>query len=293
MPDDIATLTTERLKAWSDGLVQVLDNISGASAPVRMCAAIGEIVPIDFSSVFVLRRNSAPIQILDDLPKGSETVAYVEGPYLLDPVYDSFLKGTLPACGRLEDICPDDFFESDYFLKYWRDINIVSEFCINTHCDDDTVVHFSLSRVAGSQAFSATEIELMTAIGAVVISTMQKFWQESEASYVGSGADADSFHEHLKFVLDNFGTSILTAREIDVMQLTMRGYSDKLSARELDISPGTVRNHKKSIFSKLQVSSQGQVFGLFLDVLQLPASGDIGPDPLATLLEQRAQAASI
>jgi DNA-binding CsgD family transcriptional regulator len=87
--------------------------------------------------------------------------------------------------------------------------------------------------------------------------------------------------------MDNFGCSILTAREMDIMQLTMRGYSDKLSARELDITPGTVRNHKKSIFNKLQVSSQGQVFGLLLDALQLPADKALGPDPLATLLENR------
>jgi DNA-binding CsgD family transcriptional regulator len=87
--------------------------------------------------------------------------------------------------------------------------------------------------------------------------------------------------------MDNFGCSLLTAREMDIMQLTMRGYSDKLSARQLDITPGTVRNHKKSIFNKLHVSSQGQVFGLLLDALQMPESDVLGEDPLAVLLDNR------
>jgi DNA-binding CsgD family transcriptional regulator len=130
-------------------------------------------------------------------------------------------------------------------------------------------------------------MDLLTAISPAVVSAMRCFWEASRAGFERDASTADSFHAHLRFVMDNFGCSILTAREMDVMQLTMRGYSDKLLARELGITPGTVRNHKKSIFSKLQVSSQGQVFGLLLDALQLPADAAIGPDPLATLLESR------
>ena len=69
----------------------------------------------------------------------------------------------------------------------------------------------------------------------------------------------------------------MTSRELEIVRLTMRGCSDKLAARELDITPSTVRNHKKSIFTKLQVSSQGQVFALFLDALKIPAREFEGP----------------
>jgi DNA-binding CsgD family transcriptional regulator len=101
--------------------------------------------------------------------------------------------------------------------------------------------------------------------------------------------DADAFHARLGTVFETFGRSLLTAREKQIVDLTLKGYSDKLTARELDITPATVRNHKKSIFGKLCVGSQGQLFGLFLDVLQLPASEDVGPDPLASLLEKRSR----
>ncbi len=280
-------LNTNELRSWSDSLARVIETIDEASTPRRLCTAIGELVPVDFSGVFVLRRHSAPIAVLDDIPPGAEAVSYLESLYLLDPVYDHFLRGTLPACTLLDDICPDDFFESDYFHKYWSNVNIVSEFSINTHYDEDTVVHVPLSRITGSEPFSAEDMEKLTAISPVVVATMRRFWESQRAAFESGATEADSFHAHLRFVMDNFGCSLLTAREMDIMQLTMRGYSDKLSARELDITPGTVRNHKKSIFSKLHVSSQGQVFGLLLDALQLPADAAIGPDPLATLLEQR------
>lgn len=280
-------LNTDKLKAWSEGLARVIETIDEASTPRRLCGALGNLVPVDFSGVFVLRRHSAPIAILDDIPPGTEAVSYLESLYLLDPVYDHFLRGTLPTCTLLDDICPDDFFESDYFLNYWSNVNIVSEFSINTYYDDDTVIHIPLSRIEGSEAFSAEDMDILTAASPAVVATAHRFWGAHRAGFESGAARADSFHIHLRFVMDNFGCSLLTAREMDIMQLTMRGYSDKLSARELDITPGTVRNHKKSIFSKLQVSSQGQVFGLLLDALQLPASDVIGEDPLAVLLDSR------
>ncbi len=287
MSDKQSPLSTESLAAWSHGLARVIEALGEAPTPKRICASIGELVPVDFSAAFVLRRNSAPIEILDDIPKDTESISYIESPYLLDPVYDSFLKGALPSCCLLADLCPDDFFESDYFLQYWSATKIVSEFSFNACYDDDTFIHVPVSRIEGSEPFTADEQALLRAVSPVVNATMIRFWDARKASFSTDSAKADSFHQHLRFVLENFGRSMLTAREMDIMQLTMRGYSDKLSARELHITPGTVRNHKKSIFGKLQVSSQGQVFGLLLDVLQLPANDEIGPDPLATLLQQR------
>ena len=287
MSDSDLPLTTESLAALSRSLARVIERLGEASTPKDICTSVGELVPVDFSAAFVLRRNSAPIPILDDIPLDAESVSYIESPYLLDPVYNSFLKGTLPSCCLLDDLCPDDFFESDYFLQYWSVIKIVSEFSFNAHYDNDTVIHVPVSRIKGSEPFTRPEQALFQAVSPVVNATMIRFWDARKASFSTDSAKADSFHQHLHFVLENFGSSMLTAREMDIMQLTMRGYSDKLSARELEITPGTVRNHKKSIFGKLQVSSQGQVFGLLLDVLQLPADDDIGPDPLATLLQQR------
>lgn len=291
MGEKVAMITTEMLAAWSDRLVRVIESFGHDATPKRLCRAVGELVPIDFSSVFVLRRDSAPIEILDDIPDGTEAVAYLDSPYMLDPVYHNFLRGTLPECGLLEDFSPDNFFESDYFLKYWSTINVVSEFSFNAACDDGAVIHVPVSRVKGSEPFSTRELTILEAIAPIVNALMARFWESSRENLSNNSADADTFHRRLEYVLDNFGSSVLTAREQEIVRLTMRGYSDKLAARELDISPGTVRNHKKNIFSKLSVSSQGQVFGLFLDVLQLPGDAEVGPDPLATLLARRDEAA--
>ncbi len=52
-----------------------------------------------------------------------------------------------------------------------------------------------------------------------------------------------------------------------MVQLLLRGYSAKAAARELGISPETLRVHRKHIYAKLGVSSQGELFSLFLSAL--------------------------
>ena len=281
------TLSLDELGSWCEGLARVVESIDDTEMPQRLCDALGRLVKANRVGVFVLRRHSSPLAILHDVPPGAEANSYLESLYLLDPVYNHFLRGTLPTCALLHDICPDDFFESDYFLKYWSSVKIVSEFSINAHHDEDTVLHVPLSRTQGSEPFSSNDMDILNAVSPVVVATMRHFWTARKASFESGAIEAASFHKHLRYVMDNFGCSLLTAREMDIMQLTMRGYSDKLAARQLDITPGTVRNHKKNIFNKLHVSSQGQVFGLLLDALQMPESDVVGEDPLAVLLESR------
>jgi len=279
------TLTTEMLAAWSSRLADILASPGDTETPRKLGMALRQLVRFDASSSFALRKNSAPLTFFDDLPSGVEPVRYAEKPYLLDPVYISFLKDELPVCCcTLDEICPDGFRESDYFRRYWLPVDIVSEFSFNIPCDSNTVLHLSMLRRGTSPSFSEGNIERLKAVAPLVTTAMLAHWESRKDDLSAGYEDADAFHAHLSYVLENFGASVLTNREKEVVHLTMRGYSDKLTARELSITPGTVRNHKKSIFSKLGVSSQGQVFGLFLKALQLPTPADDNTDPVVALL---------
>jgi len=50
----------------------------------------------------------------------------------------------------------------------------------------------------------------------------------------------------------------LSPREIELLQLLARGYSNRQAATELEISPHTIGDHVKSIYRKLRVSNRGE-----------------------------------
>jgi len=54
------------------------------------------------------------------------------------------------------------------------------------------------------------------------------------------------------------GDPPLSPREIELLQLLARGYSNRQAAAALSISPHTIGDHVKSIYRKLSVSSRGE-----------------------------------
>lgn len=59
----------------------------------------------------------------------------------------------------------------------------------------------------------------------------------------------------------------LTARECEVVSLILAGHASPEIARKLGIAPGTVRNHRLSIYAKLDITSEREVFLAYLDLV--------------------------
>ena len=65
------------------------------------------------------------------------------------------------------------------------------------------------------------------------------------------------YNERARFDGDIQGTLMpLTPREMDVLELIVRGASNKIIAAALGISHQTVKNHMSSIFRKLSVNDR-------------------------------------
>ena len=86
-------------------------------------------------------------------------------------------------------------------------------------------------------------------------------------------------HQIIDHAFSAFGSSLVSPREKGVLELMLRGYSSQASAEKLGIALETLRRHRKSIYSKLDVSSQAELFSLF--ITSLPFLGESGiSDPL-------------
>ena len=57
-------------------------------------------------------------------------------------------------------------------------------------------------------------------------------------------------------------TEHLTAREIQVAELTMQGLSYTEIADELELSPNTIKTYRQSLYAKLGINSRRELFAM-------------------------------
>ena len=67
--------------------------------------------------------------------------------------------------------------------------------------------------------------------------------------------------------VDAFTSTGFTAREREIIRLLLAGFPNSFIARKLEIGIGTVRNHRKRFYTKLDVTSEREIFSLFIGYL--------------------------
>ena len=60
---------------------------------------------------------------------------------------------------------------------------------------------------------------------------------------------------------------VLTGREREIVRLILAGHPSSVIAERLGISPGTVRIHRQSIYAKLDITSEREIFLQYIDFM--------------------------
>lgn len=123
---------------------------------------------------------------------------------------------------------------------------------------------YSLMRRHGRPAFSEAEIGLLRHVEPVVRQAIQLHWRDLPVPGAKAPASRRSFGSGLERAFEQFAEGCLSPREQHIVQLVLRGHSTHSIADQLGIAEGTVKNHRKSIYAKLGISSQQELFARFI-----------------------------
>jgi DNA-binding CsgD family transcriptional regulator len=213
-----------------------------------------------------------PIYLYDDLPEefASESKkAWFEDAYPLDPFYGLFIEKAPDGIYRLRDLAPDNFFESEYYRSYYAQTGLTDEIGLMIKLDDDHAILVSLGNRNSSPADAAQLADLQTVLP--VLAGLCRRHQSAGVGHINLSAPLDR-------AFRNFGRDHLSKRECEVVQLILKGHSSKSIARLLGISIDTVKVHNKRFHAKLDVSTQAELFSLFLEAISLvPFDADVDP----------------
>lgn len=249
--------------AASAAVVSALDEPHFAKA---LTDAIRSVVPFEYTVIFAYHRDSRPIDVYHNFPAAKRQVmvdAYQEGPYLLDPFYLNSMAPTTSRLVRLRDLAPDRFYQAEYFRNYYVQTGLAEEigFIIDVGQDVSVVI----SAMRAHKVFSVRQFRELQAIVPFVDACARRHWGGLVSRFSN---DPASQGPRLSRLIDEsfqrFGRNLLTSREAEIVEYTLKGYSAESTGLALGIATGTVRIHRRNIYGKLGVGSQGELFSNFI-----------------------------
>lgn len=225
--------------------------------------------------IFLYREKLAPAALASrpnptTYERGLEN--YLNYTYVINPAYRAYRMGKPAGVYMISDFIQNDSqaildeHDVDVHIEDSEPIGYrtpgwpknMAEVIVLVNLPNNTVLDFSFLSPLGSRqtldAKSSLE-RLFPILNAVVLRQFAVNPNSLDAENTLSGQE-DRFHD--------FGGNVLTVREREIAQLILIGHSSNSISLNLRISLPTVKSHRRNIYSKLQISSQAELFSLFL-----------------------------
>ncbi len=267
------TLSLEQFKKWNEGLSSATRSLNTEQFPTALINAIRNILYADSMMVCLERRNQAPLLLCEyGVPSEMHDLTvnrYLSKIYMLDPFYMAVESGLEEGFYHISDMAPDDFFESEYYKVYYINSGTKEDCYFMIDVNEDTKISLCVYHNSPSHSYSEQALSQARSAFCIIKELALLAWGQSGSS---TNDNNSVLHEKLQTVFNEFGSSILTDRERDVILLILRGHSSKSAAKVLDIAPGTVQEHRKNTYRKLNISSQSELFSVFLDAITASAN---------------------
>lgn len=251
---------------WNCQAALCLDAVGTSSFAGTLADGLRSVMPYEFTVIFGYMGKERPLALFDDFTPARRKLHvddYLEGPYLIDPFFLASIGDTPQGIWRLKDIAPDRFYQGEYYRSYYAQTGLAEE--IGFLIDVDAELQIVVSLMRTEKKFSKTEMRVLSEIQPIVEGLCRRHW--SSVDRLGRRKTSDILNRKLADAFNTIGNGALTDREGQIVELTLRGHSSEAIGRLLSISPGTVRIHRRNVYSKLRINSQGELFSLFLDTI--------------------------
>lgn len=227
------------------------------------------IAPFDMSCAFAYGPGGTARLIHDGYSASVSRTAlsrYLKGGFLLDPFYVACTSGVAEGLWRMRDIAPDGFFASDFASSHEvhpcisREAGTLVEeigFVVPLTRGEGAV--YSLMRHRDGLAFNADEFRSLSGLSAVVAACLRDLPYRHGRQDVPPPAPVDNERAFEQAFGDR-----LTPAQMVVTRLVLRGHSNLSIATQMGITEGTAKLHRHNIYRRLHISSQSELFQLFI-----------------------------
>ena len=279
--------TINQLSRWNLDISRAIAALgSDAFFPALIEAVRGQL-PIDYPQIWLYHRDLPPRVLYHEIPDeavSSQVDEYLEGPYSEDPFYQASMNQPRAKIYRLSRVTLGKLEQTEYYREYYSDTGTVDEAIYLAKLGGGSVINLSMMRLPRNGPFKDEEYEALYLLAEPVSELIRAHSEHDD--FAVEHLIQPGINHHIDLAYRTFGASLLSPREKDVLELMLRGYGTDTTASRLDIAVETVRRHRKSIYRKLDVSSQTDLFSLFLNAMSCLGEAG-GNDPLGVYMAPR------
>lgn len=270
----------QQISKWNRDLSRAIGALGSEAFFPRLIEAIRGQVPFDYPQVWLYHKDLPPQVLYHEIPASAVAAQidyYLEGPYREDPFFQTSMQQPRARIYRLGRIA-GTLEDSRYYQEYYADTGTVDEAIYLSQLRAGNVINLCMMRLPQQGPFSEEEYQTLYLLADPVSELIRSHSEHDDFAVthlIQPGLD-----HQIDLAFRTFGTAFLSPREKDVLELMLRGYGTDITAQRLGIALETVRRHRKSIYRKLDVSSQTDLFALFINSLSCLGEA-AGRDPLA------------
>lgn len=249
---------TPAFDAWNAALAHAANAIGARGFPDALAAALRLITPFQMMNGFIYSPDEHAFDLYNEKIVAERAIIvdrYLAGAFVLDPFYDAVRKDGTERMIVMRDIAPDDFRQTEYFRLHYATTEIIDEIGFILQLENDFTAVLSLSRTGSAPLFADEDLGRLRAASPIVCALGGRHWRHvpSLSLEIKNAAPAARI-EH----------PLLTRRELEIVTLILKGHSNLSLAAVLDLSMNTVKVHRRQIYAKLNISSQAELFRVFM-----------------------------
>lgn len=264
-------------------LAGVADSVGDTVFYGELLKAFGKHLGADLSMVMRYSRRNAPEYLIHDGLEPEHMELYLRGLYRVDPIYRLCRRRRVQGVKDLAAVSTPADRSGDYFNIFLRLTGMADDLAMLLPVDVETCVGVVYER---KTLFRPHEIAEMRTLFPLIESLHQLHQRlsrtQSPPNAVGRGQRETGVSEpgllpiDHKVALGSFLRHELTPRERDIVHLILMGYPNIKIAERLKLSVNTVKNHKKRMYLKLNITTERELFLAFVNFL---ITGRVGKGP--------------
>ena len=272
------SFSASTVRTESEFYAAMVDAIGTESFFPKIAKLVEGVIPFEGLIVFLYSGESAPSSLgcfkgALDFQSGLEN--YLKYTYILNPVYRAFQDNIAADAYLITELMPKGYTQQIANSKL--SIRIEDEEVIGyrtpgwpknmtdvlglVHLSDHRMIEFDFITAQAKDQTNRCYAGLKTIYPALA-SAVQKHFEF--AAHEFDAINPGPSHEGR---FQDFGKLTLTVREQAVAKLILTGHSSNSIALTLGISLPTVKTHRRNIYTKLNISSQAELFNLFVKSL--------------------------